>query len=172
MSYESVFIRFFRKYSSDKSSITTLWPRSTPKYINKNSTVCPSHPNHVTSIKFIAYSLTWVIIIAKMFALGWWSSAPVSSAEKFSSIVESGWCTVHSRTPNVMDLGTHWIHADKKTENLSQYINYSCNPNLEVVIWDVNGVYRAFICTLNDILPNSWLSFRYNSGTPSTQKVT
>jgi SET domain len=63
----------------------------------------------------------------------------------------------------VMDLGTHWVNGDERNGNLSRYINHSCNPNTEIVLWDCDGINRAFIVAKHYIPPNSWLWLDYRS---------
>ena len=51
----------------------------------------------------------------------------------------------------VMYLSTHWVDADSRSGNMSRYINHSCQPNTEVVLWDFNGRNRAFTQATDDI---------------------
>ena len=62
-----------------------------------------------------------------------------------------------------MDLGTHWINAVGSKANISRYINHSCYPNTEIVVWSFKNNNRAFIVAKVDITKDSWLSFDYNS---------
>ena len=63
----------------------------------------------------------------------------------------------------IMELKTHWLRGDSKKGNISKYINHSCNPNTNVEIWLVNGKEKAFFRALEDIQPDSWITYDYNS---------
>ena len=64
--------------------------------------------------------------------------------------------TYHPRDHDffIMEL-EHGVYVDAKMKgNLSRFINHSCEPNCELVRWNVKGRIRIGIFAVHDIAPN------------------
>ena len=61
----------------------------------------------------------------------------------------------------IMELNNGVYVDGKRKGNLSRFINHSCDPNCELVRWNVKGRTRIGIFALREIAPNEPLSYDY-----------
>ena len=70
----------------------------------------------------------------------------------------------------LMALDSGWYIDARNEGNLSRFINHSCDPNCELVPFDVGGYMRVGIFSLQDIAPGQFLSYDYQFDTKHGDK--
>jgi uncharacterized protein len=114
------------------------------------------------------------LLISKLRVISGWGVKPLRPIPKGAYVQEYKGTCIHDedvvldilKDPPplyVLDAGTHWIHATRKTGNISRYFNHSCNPNLVAEVWSCKGRNRIFFRALRDIAADEEVTFNYNS---------
>ena len=87
-------------------------------------------------------------------------------------ICSNAWAHDHPNDPNfyVMHLDTGWYIDGRHEVNLSHFINHLCEPNCQLVPFNVDGYMRIGIFSLKDIEPGQFLSFDYQFNTANGDK--
>jgi len=68
----------------------------------------------------------------------------------------------------LMQIDNNYVVDPTKSGNMARFANHSCDPNCEIIKWNVNGEICVGIFSVKDILENEEITFKYNFDMYST----